>query len=123
MRVAVRKLPGVQSVDVSLERAVTEIRLTDGNTVTLAQLRKILKDGGFNSGAADVEVVGTLVQRDGAPTIAVANTTEAFRIVSDPKNPEPFKWVTAAVGKPGSVVLSGRIGTDALFVVSKAALR
>lgn len=115
-----RKLPGVQSVEVSLERAVTEIRLTDGNTVSLAQLRKILKDGG--SGAADVEVVGTLMQRDGAPAIAVAKTPETFRIVSDPKNPEPFKWVMAAVGKPGSVVLSGRIGTDALFVVSKAAL-
>ena len=87
MRVAVKKLPGVQSVDVSLGRAVTEIRLNPGNTVTLAQLRKILKDGGFNSGAADVDVMGTLTQRDGAPTLLVSGTTEAFRLIADPKNP------------------------------------
>ncbi len=123
MRVAVRKLPGVQSVDVSLERAVTEIRLNPGNTVTLAQLRKIIKDGGFNSGAADVEVVGTLVQRDGAPTLAVTGTTESFRVIVDPKNPEPFSPVAETVKKTSApVLLTGRIETDGRLIVSKASV-
>ncbi len=121
MRVAVRKLPGVQSVDVSLERAVTEIRLNAGNTITMAQLRKIIKDGGFNSGAADVEVMGTLLVRDRSPMIAVTGTTESFRLVSDPENPEPFRWVSEAAAKPaGPVALTGRVETDGRLVVSKA---
>ena len=121
MRVAVRKVPGVQSVEVSLERAVTEIRLAAGNSVTVAQLRKILKDGGFNSGAADVEAVGTLTQRDGAPMLVVSGTAESFLVVADAKNSEPFRWVSEAAKKPaGRVVLSGRIEPDGRFVVSKA---
>ena len=121
MRVAVKKLPGVQSVEVSLERAVTEIRLTAGNTITLAQLRKLLKDGGFNSGPADVEVIGTLTQRDGAPAVVVTGTSESFRLTADAKNPEAFRWVTGTAAKTTEpVALSGRIDAAGLFTVSKA---
>ena len=113
MRVAVRKLPGVQSVEVSLERAVTQIRLNPGNSVTLTQLRKILKDGGFNSGAADVDVVGTVMQRDGVPTLVVNGTQESFRVVSDPKHPDVMPSVIEATKKSsGPVLLSGRVEPD-----------
>ena len=44
MRVAIRKLPGVESVDVSLERGAAEIRLRSDNRVTVPQLRKIIRD-------------------------------------------------------------------------------
>ena len=120
MRVAVRKLPGVQSVEVSLERALTQIRLNPGNSITLAQLRKILKDGGFNSGAADVEVVGTLEQRDGTPTFVVTGTTESYRLVSDPKHPEVMPSVIEAAKKSSApVLLSGRVEADGRFLPDK----
>jgi hypothetical protein len=71
VRVAVRKLPGVESVEVSLERASAEIRLRPDNRVTLPQLRKIVKDNGFSARNATVTAVGTLVERGGRPALNV----------------------------------------------------
>ena len=116
-----RKLSGVQSVDVSLERAVTEIHLKAGNTVTLAQVRKIIKDGGFNSGAADVEVIGTVAQQAGGPALLVSGTAESFRLAADPKNPDAFRWVSEAARKPAArLLLTGRLEPDGRLVVAKA---
>ena len=120
MRVALRKLTGVDSVDVSLERAVTVIHLKPGNTITLAQLRKIIKDGGFNSGVADVEVVGALVQSEGKLAVLVSGTSESFPLVPDAKAPDAFRWVSEVAGKPsGPVVLWGRIDTNGTLAVVK----
>jgi len=120
VRVALRKLTGVESVDVSLERASTVIHLKPGNTVTLAQVRKIIKDGGFNSGAADVEVVGTLLRSDGKVMVLVSGTSESFPVVPDAKAPDAFRWVSEVSGKPsGPVLLSGRVETNGTLAVAK----
>ena len=120
MRVALEKLTGVESAVVSLEAAVAVIQLKPGNTVTLAQVRKIIKDGGFNSGAADVEVVGTLIQGEGKLTVLVSGSRESFPLVSDAKAPEAFRWVQEVSEKPaGPVVLWGRVETNGTLAVVK----
>ena len=87
MRVAVQKQLGVASVKVSLERAVTEIRLDEKNAVTLTQLRQILKNGGFNSGAAEIEAIGTVGVKDNIPMLTVLGTGEEFRLIEDAAYP------------------------------------
>jgi copper chaperone CopZ len=74
VRVAVRKLPGVESVEVSLERATAEIRLRPDNRVTVAQLRKIVRDNGFTAKEATVTAAGTLVERGGRPALSQSGT-------------------------------------------------
>jgi hypothetical protein len=93
VRVAVGKLAGVESVDVSLERAVADIRLRPGNAVTLAQLRRIIKDNGFTSKAATVTVVGTLSDRGGSPVLVVTGTDAVLWLARDPKSPDAFAKV------------------------------
>lgn len=90
MRVAVLKLPGVESVDVSLERAMAEIRLRPGNAVTLAQIRELVKNSGFTAKDASITVVGTLVQRGGEPAIDVSGTNTVMLLAPDAKQPEPY---------------------------------
>ena len=58
-----KKLPGVESVDVSLEKAMTHLELKPGNDVTLAQLRDIIKSRGFNAREAQVTAVGRLFEK------------------------------------------------------------
>ena len=87
MRVAVQKLAGVASVKVSLERAMTEIRLDEKNAVTLTQLRQILKNGGFNSGAAEIEAIGAIGLKDNVPMLTVLGTREEFRLLEDAAHP------------------------------------
>jgi len=66
VRVAIKKVPGVESVDVSLERAVTDIHFKPGNDVTLAQVRGILERSGFNGREASVRTA--VSAKDGCRT-------------------------------------------------------
>jgi hypothetical protein len=74
VRVAVRKVEGVESVDVSLERASAAITLRPGNRITLPQLRQIIKNNGFTAKEATVTVLGTLTERGGKPALSVTGT-------------------------------------------------
>ena len=109
MRVAVRKLEGVESVDVSLERAVAEIRLAPGNRVTLARLRQLVKDNGFTSKEAVVTAIGTLIERDGKPALSVAGTDMVWLLTPDPQRPDLQRTAAArlAAKQAGVVECSG----------------
>jgi len=71
--VAIKKLDGVESVDVSLEKATADVRLGPGNTITLPQLRRIIRQSGYPTKDAHVEARGTLVERNGKPTLDLQN--------------------------------------------------
>ena len=75
MSVAVKKLDGVESVEVSLEKASADIRLKAGNKITLPQLRKIIRQSGYPTKDAHVEARGTFVERNGKPALDLKNGT------------------------------------------------
>ncbi len=109
MRVAVRKLPGVESVNVSLERASTDIQLRPGNSITLEQLRRIIKNNGFTAKEATVTVVGKLIERGGQPVLDVTATNTVLLVVADPKQPGVFKQVVERLraASAGATQLTG----------------
>jgi copper chaperone CopZ len=111
VRVAIRKLPGVESVDVSLERATAEIRLRPNNTVTLPQLREIIKRSGFNAKEATVTAVGTLVERGGRPAIDVSGIDTVWLIVPDSSRRAAYDDAAGRVktGRSQTVEISGLI--------------
>jgi copper chaperone CopZ len=74
VRVAVRKLDGVESADVSLERGAATIALRPGNRITLSQLRQIIRNNGFTAKDATVTAIGTVVDRGGKPALSVTGT-------------------------------------------------
>lgn len=98
MRVAIQKLPGVESVDVSLERASTDIRLRAGNAVTMQQLRGIIRNNGFTAKEAIVTVDGLLTEDGGRPALRVTGTDAVLLIAMDPKQPAAFRDVQARLG-------------------------
>jgi len=71
--VVIIKLDGVESVDVSLEKATADIRLKPGNTITLPQLRRIIREGGYPTKDARVDARGTIVDRNGKPALDLQN--------------------------------------------------
>lgn len=111
MRVALQKQPGVDAVDVSLEKATVDVRLRAGNAITLAQVREIIKSNGFTSRDATLTAVGTLVQRDGGPVFEVSGTNIALRIVADAASPASFEQLRGLVPATGeqSVELTGTV--------------
>ena len=78
MRVALEKVKGIESVSVTLKRGVAHIALEKGNTVTVEQLRRIVKDAGYSSRDAAVTVIGTVRADRTGLTLSVAGTREVF---------------------------------------------
>jgi hypothetical protein len=101
----------VESVQVSLEHALTDVRLKEVNGVTLTQLRQIIKDGGFNAGAAKIEAIGTLSIRDDGVYLRVSGTIEEFRLIAEPSHPEILAEAREAAGKDArrSYVVAGHV--------------
>jgi copper chaperone CopZ len=87
--VAVQKLDGVESVEVSLERAVADIRLKPGNTVSIDKLREIVTTNGFAPRESVVTAVGRLIDRGGTPAIELSPSTTLV-LAADPANAAPF---------------------------------
>ena len=73
MRVALEKLEGVKTVDVSLEKASAVITFKDNNNITLPQLRRVIRSSGYPTRDAQVEARGRISERDGKPVFDLLN--------------------------------------------------
>jgi hypothetical protein len=67
------KLPGVESAVVSLRSASADIRLKPDNHVTMAELRKVLKENGYPTRDAQIEARGRIEDSGGALTFDLLN--------------------------------------------------
>lgn len=85
MSVAIKKLDGVESVDVSLEKASAVIRLKPDNKITLTQLRQIIKNNGYPTKDAQITARGRIVERNGTPVLDLLNGT-VLELTAKPVN-------------------------------------
>jgi copper chaperone CopZ len=105
VRIAMEKLEGVESIQVSLERKAAEVRLRPGNRVRLSDLRQIIKHNGFKATDAAVVVSGLLVMREGSTALDVTGTGLAWKLERDPGDPRPYDEADRLLrAKPGSAV-------------------
>ena len=84
MSVAVKKIPGVESVNVSLNKGLVSIKLVPGNKVRMDQIRKAILDDAFTPKNAKVAAMGELVSKNGKLEFKVAGTNETFPVASRP---------------------------------------
>jgi copper chaperone CopZ len=69
--VAIKKVEGVESVDVSLNEGFADIKLRDGNKVTVEQMREVIRKNGFTPKESMVKVRGKVIERNGKPALEV----------------------------------------------------
>jgi hypothetical protein len=67
------KLPGVESAEVSLDKASADIRLKADNRITMAQLRQVLKKNGYPTRDAQIEARGRIAEHDGKLVVDLLN--------------------------------------------------
>src|SRR5687767_3535719 len=67
-----KKIDGVTDVHVSLEAALTHVDLRPGNTVTLDELRTVIRRSGFRPGDTQMIAVGVVRDRKGQLVIDLA---------------------------------------------------
>src|SRR5262245_38715294 len=93
-----KKQAAVAEVRVSLNDGLTILDLKPGNTLTVAKIREILKNGGYPTKEATIVANGTV----GADqkTFTVSGTNEPLTVNGTPpaKEGDGWRFVTAAPG-------------------------
>ena len=62
VNVALKKTPGVETVEVSLNKGLATVKLKPGNTVSIPQLWSLIHEKGYTPKATTVTVRGELAQ-------------------------------------------------------------
>jgi copper chaperone CopZ len=96
VRVGVQKIAGVESVELSLERAEADIKLADGNRIPLDQFRRVVKGNGFAPKQARVTVRGTVREIAGRLVLEVSGPGTSLVISPDKSAQEPFNQLKSA---------------------------
>lgn len=107
MSVAIRKLEGVESVEVSLNEGTADVILKPGNQLDPERIRQVARDNGFTPKGSDVRVAGRVVERGGRPALAVTGLHSVYLLEGVSETKGRLDELTKAMGK--EVVVSGHL--------------
>ena len=111
VNVALTKLPGVETVEVSLNKSLATIKLKPGNTVTVPQLWQLIHSKGYTPKETLVAVRGDILNAEGTVKFKVSGTKDVIAMSPDPRNPAVY---ATAASKTGSTVI-----VDGLMIPGK----
>lgn len=103
MRVALKNIKGVDSVNVSLERGEAVATFAPGNTVRYNELLRAIEKSGFVVKGANVVADGNITAASGTPEFNVSGSGDRFRL-----QPASGKSSTSSV-PIGPVEITGQI--------------
>ena len=104
MRVSLKSVAGVESVEVSLEKGLAAVKMKPGNTATLKQLQGAITKNGFTMKESKATVSGTILVADGTTQVKVSGSNDVLQLVPQSQN---VPNASAMQGK--SVVVTGTI--------------
>jgi copper chaperone CopZ len=105
VNVALKKVAGVDTVEVSLNKGLATVKLKPGNTVTVSQLWQLLHDKGYTPKTTIVAVRGEPSNAQTKLQLKVSGTKDVIDLVADPKNPAPYSEAGKKIGQ--SIVVQG----------------
>ena len=107
MSVALKKLDGVESADVSLNEGRVSVQFASENAVTINQLRRTIRDQGFSPKDAILTVSAVIEMRDGVLVAVVPGSGAAYTLTAE----ESIRSrLTSGTG--GTVIVRGRVAAD-----------
>ena len=86
MGVALKKLKGVDTVEVKLNSGLAIVRLKSGNHISLRDMRKVIEDHGFAPGDAIVKFTGTINSENGKTWVDVSEVGEVLKLNANAAN-------------------------------------
>ena len=103
--VALRKVAGVERVEVSLNKGLATVKLKPGNTVSVSQLWQLIHEKGYTPKTTGVSVRGELANVQGQLQLKISGTKEILALMADPKNPAAYGEAPEKLGQV--VVIQG----------------
>ncbi len=104
MRVSFKAVPGVDTVNVSLEKGLANVTLKPGNTTTLKELQEAIAKNGFTMKRADASVVGRITNNAGKLQLQVSGSNDVLQLV-----PASHDALDAAALSGKTVIVAGEI--------------
>lgn len=83
MRVSLKSVSGVDSVDVSLAKGLAAVKMKPGNTATLKQLQNAITKNGFTMKDSTATVTGTIVVANGKSQLQISGSNELLTLVPE----------------------------------------
>lgn len=105
VNVALKKVPGVEAVEVSLNKGLATVKLKPGNIVAVPQLWQLLHEKGYTPKATAVSVRGELANVQGRLQLTVSGTKTILALVADPKNSAAYIEASKKLGQ--TITLQG----------------
>ena len=103
--VALKKVPGVDTVEVSLNKGLATVKLKPGNTVSVPQFWQLLHQKGYSPNMTAVSARGELAGGPARLQLKISGTKDVLNIAPDPKNASAYNDAERKVGQ--SVVVQG----------------
>jgi len=103
VNVALKKVAGVDTVEVSLNKGLATVKFKPGNAVSVPQLWQLLHDKGYTPKATTVSTRGELINAQGRLQLKVSGTKDVLALSADPKNPSPFSEAQKRAGQTATV--------------------
>jgi hypothetical protein len=104
VRVSLKSVPGVDSVDVSLAKGLASVKMKPGNMATLNQLREAIGKNGFTMKQSTAMIAGKVLVTNGKTVLQVSGSNEMLELIPEPSAPP---LTTSFDGK--SVLVDGTI--------------
>jgi copper chaperone CopZ len=83
VRVSLKSVTGVDSVDVSLAKGLAAVKMKPGNTATLKQLQNAVTKNGFTMKDSTAIVAGTVVVANGRTQLQILGSNERLTLVPE----------------------------------------
>jgi copper chaperone CopZ len=96
---ALKKVVGVETVEVSLNKGLATVKLKPENTVSVPELWQLIHDKGYTPKAATVTARGELADVSGRLKLKIAGTRDIVALSEDPANPAAFAEAGKRLGQ------------------------
>jgi copper chaperone CopZ len=104
VRVSLKSVPGVDTVNVSLEKGLASVTLKPGNSATLKQLGDAIAKNGFTMKQSEATIAGQVVQDAGKLKLQVTGSNERLELVPDANaQPVPANLAGKTVEVTGTI--------------------
>jgi hypothetical protein len=83
VRVSLKAVQGVDTVNVSLENGLASVTLKPGNSATLKQLGDAIAKNGFTMKNSEATIAGKVIQEGGRVELQITGSNDKLELVPD----------------------------------------
>ena len=104
MRVSLKAVPGVDTVNVSLEKGLATVTLKPGNTTTLKQLQDAIGKNGFTMKQSEIAALGKVLNNSGKAQFQITGSNDILQLVPEQQNPADLQTLAGKTVKAEGTV-------------------